>query len=173
MFCTKCGQQFTDISHSFCPKCGFQRTSVISEPVRPQVVVPDKPIQQPLRVSKRSKQTAIGIAVIAGPFAYAYLMKTHRAKLVIYLILGALAGIPIAIAVFGDPAYWNVLSAAFGDSNNVSFVDSGSSPHVISAWSYYLTPLGLVTVGLNVILRAAIIVDLLRLPNSFYENYKE
>lgn len=77
------------------------------------------------------------------------------------------------MAMFSDPAYLAVLSALFNGMQGVSYAESGTSAHVINAWSYYLTPLGLTTVGLNVILRIVICMDLMRLPDSFYENYKE
>lgn len=159
MFCSKCGVK-NDVSHSFCSACGLALVNA-GLPTQPT------PAFQPRRVSKRWKPTAMLIAAIGGPFAYAYLLGTHKNKLIVFLIINSLASIPLLVAIFSDPYYWSALTGSVADASDAGAIQP------VSAWVFYFTPLGSISLILNILIRVYVLVDLGRLPKSFYDDYKE
>jgi hypothetical protein len=159
MYCSKCGVK-NDVSHAFCSACGLALVNG-SIPVQPA------PLVQPRRVSRRWKPTALMIAAIGGPFAYAYLLGTHKNKLIVFLIINSLASIPVLVAIFSDPNYWSALTGSVGTVGDAEAIQP------INAWVFYFTPLGLISIVLNILIRVYILIDLGRLPKSYYDNYKE
>ena len=169
MFCTKCGSKLGNTSVNFCGNCGARRSDVVAtEPVAQQKFVPAQVVPSP-----RKKNVALWLAALLGPWAYVYLLKTHKSKAIGTFVVGFVASLPALIALYSDPAYLKLITLAFTPISRYSESPEPVSGQPFNPWVIYLTPLGLVSIALHLVLHVFIFIDLWSLPKKFYEEYKE
>ena len=167
-FCTFCGAQFQNLSSIYCSMCGARRTDIVASPP-PLSYQESKFTTRTDTPSPRRKDVALWLAATLGPWAYVYIARTHKVKLIIGFIAMTLVGVPLLVQMFSDPKFQEIVFFAFSSSTSEPIPNSES----FNIWQYYFSTLGFVTIGLSLILRVLVFIDINRLSDKFFKEYKD
>ena len=157
-FCTFCGGKLPEILGAFCPHCG-ERLVGQAPVIQQSVYIPQYP-PMPVgpRKAPKSKKLAIWLAVFFGPWAYLVIFKARKVQFIALMAGSFLLAIPVTIQAL---------------SISLTAYTYDYTPDPFAVYAIYGTPMGILTLIMNLAVRGYVIWDLARLPKSFYEEYEE